>query len=120
MRREFSAATKQAAIRRSDGRCEAVGTVYGLSVGTRCENDLRNGVEFDHYPIRAADGGSNALDNCVAVCRTCHRFKTNTFDLPMVAKSKRLRRERPLPRRTFQSNRLGSFKKRLDGSVVPR
>jgi hypothetical protein len=71
-------------------RCEAVGEVYGQEAGHRCNWPLSKGVEFDHYPVRAADGGSNDLSNCVAVCITCHSFKTRTFDTPMAAKGKRV------------------------------
>lgn len=122
MGRRFSADVKRAAIRRSEGQCEAVGKVYGLQAGRRCQNQLSAGVEFDHYPIRVADGGTNSLDNCVAVCRTCHRFKTRTFDLPNLAKSKRLLR-RPNEKRQvrgFETNRLGPYKRRLSGQIVPR
>ena len=89
-RLEFGRPVRREALRRSGGMCEAVGQVYGLQAGQRCNAPLSHGVEFDHYPLRAADGGGNGLDNCAAVCPTCHRIKTSTFDTPMAAKGKRI------------------------------
>lgn len=91
MRSEFSKPTKREALRRSNGLCEAVGEVYGLEPGKRCNAPLSHGVEFDHYPIAATERDSDGLENCVACCKTCHRHKTSTFDVPMQAKSKRVR-----------------------------
>lgn len=89
-RYEFSKQTKREALRRSEGLCEAVGAVYGLGPGQRCNAPLSHGVEFDHYPAPATDKGSDTLENCVAACRTCHRTKTSSFDVPMQAKAKRV------------------------------
>lgn len=89
-RSEFTKATKRQALERSGGRCEAVGAVYGLNPGQRCNSDFARGKEFDHYPKRAADGGDNSLENCMCVCTQCHAFKTRTFDTPMAAKGKRV------------------------------
>lgn len=89
-RLEFGKPVKREALRRSGGLCEGVGPVYGLASGQRCNAPLSHGVEFDHYPLRAADGGGNGLDNCVAACPTCHSFKTANFDTPMAAKGKRV------------------------------
>lgn len=90
-RSEFSKPTKREALKRSNGYCEATGEVYGLAPGQRCNAPLSLGVEFDHYPIAATEPDSNGIENCVAVCIKCHRFKTSTFDVPMQAKSKRVR-----------------------------
>ena len=84
MRHEFPKSVRRAALLRAQGTCEAIGKVYGLPQGTRCHAPLSKGVQFDHYPIRAADGGPGTLENCVAVCLTCHRHKTRTFDIPQV------------------------------------
>lgn len=104
-RYEFSKQTKREALRRSEGLCEAVGAVYGLEPGQRCNSPLSHGVEFDHYPAPATDKGSDTLENCVSACRTCHRFKTSSFDVPMQAKAKRVS-DKHLgirPRSSFQS-----------------
>ena len=92
-RLEFSKATRKAALVRSGGVCEAIGVVYGLEPGERCTALLSYGVDFDHYPKSALDEESNGLDNCVACCRKCHSFKTRTYDIPMQAKGRRIRRE---------------------------
>lgn len=123
-RAEFSKATKRLALQRSGGFCEAIGKVYGLEPGQRCNAKLSYGVEFDHYPIRAADGGGNDLENCVAVCLKCHRWKTIAFDVPQVAKAKRVEEKRwglrPSPRRSFPTNRNGPYRKRINGEVERR
>ena len=91
MRRvEFSREVKRAALRRSRGTCEAKGATYGFPRGVRCNANLAYGVEYDHFPIRAVDGGSAELENCAAVCVKCHRWKTSRIDVPQIAKSKRL------------------------------
>lgn len=89
-RYEFSKETKREALRRSGKLCEALGAVYGLGSGERCNAPLDSGVEFDHYPSPATDKGSDTLENCVAACKTCHGFKTRSYDIPMQAKGKRV------------------------------
>ena len=90
MRHEFTKPTKREALKRSGGFCEAIGMVYGLEPGQRCNAPLSHGVEFDHYPIPATERDSDGLENCVAVCTTCHKHKTRTFDVPIQAKTKRV------------------------------
>ena len=124
MRHEFSKPTKREALRRSGGLCEAVGAVYGLEPGQRCNAPLSHGVEFDHYPIAATERDSDGLENCVACCRTCHRFKTSTYDVPMQAKSKRIRdrhlgikhtSSRPMP-----GTRASGIKRKFNGTTELR
>lgn len=88
-RTEFSKSTKRAALERSNMRCEAVGRVYGLEDGIRCNVSLANGVEFDHVTADAI-GGDNSLENCAAVCPHCHRWKSSKNDVPKAAKVKRV------------------------------
>lgn len=109
MRYEFSKAIKRAALKRSGGLCEGHGPVYGLDAGQRCNAPLSHGVEFDHYPVPATDKGSDTLDNCVACCPVCHRFKTSHYDVPMQAKGKRIRDKHTGIRKPSQwaSQRLG-------------
>lgn len=90
MRHEFSTKTMRAARQRSGDLCEAVGVVYGLEPGQRCNAPLAKAVEFDHYPLPAGDRDSDTLDNCVACCPTCHGRKTRTYDIPVLAKGKRV------------------------------
>ncbi len=70
MRQEFSQATRKAALKRADGRCEVDGDVgCGLPFprGTRPEY---------HHKDAAYFGGSNDLDNCQVLCPRCHRIET--------------------------------------------
>ena len=90
-RSEFGKPVKREALKRSGGRCEAVGELYGLAFGTRCNAPLSHGVEFDHFPIAATEPDCTGLDNCVACCPSCHRWKTSHYDVPAQAKSKRVR-----------------------------
>lgn len=89
-RYEFPKPVMREALKRSGKLCEAVGAVYGLEPGQRRNAPLDQGVEFDHYPAPATDKGSDTLENCVACCITCHRFKTGAYDVPMQAKAKRV------------------------------
>lgn len=86
-RREFSKPTKREALRRSGLICEAIGERYGLPDGVRCQNGLGAGVQYDHA-VPDALGGDNSLENCLAVCPKCHRFKTSN-DVTQIAKSNR-------------------------------
>jgi 5-methylcytosine-specific restriction protein A len=91
MRHNFTPATKRAAKKRADGRCEASGVVYGLEPGQRCNAPLAGKrVEIDHYPIPATDEGSDVLENAVTCCVQCHAHKTASYDIPMQAKGKRV------------------------------
>lgn len=88
-RREFTKKTMRAALSRSGLRCEAIGTMYGLEQGCRCNADLGKGVEFDHI-VLDANSKDNSLENCAAVCIKCHRQKTAHHDIPMAAKTVRM------------------------------
>lgn len=90
-RHNFSPKVKRKARERSGGHCEAVGEVYGLPPGERCNAALAGKrVEIDHYPIPATDEGSDVLENAVACCTKCHGHKTANYDVPMQAKGKRV------------------------------
>ncbi len=90
-RHNFSQRVKREARARSGGFCEAVGTVYGLEPGQRCNASLAGKrVEIDHYPIPATDEGSDVLENAVTCCVKCHAHKTANYDVPMQAKNKRV------------------------------
>lgn len=92
MRAEFNRATRQAALKRSGGLCEASGTRYGLAEGLRC-NQALSGAEFDH-DVPDALAGLNDLDNCRAVCKSCHRWKTSNVDVPSIRKADRIKAKR--------------------------
>lgn len=87
-RREFTAKTRKDALRRSEQRCEATGSWYGLPDGHRCTANLALGVQYDHY-ILDANSKDNSLENCRAVCPKCHSWKTANRDTPLAAKTVR-------------------------------
>jgi len=89
-RHEFSQKVKRQALDRAQGCCEASGPVYGLPAGVRCNGDLSRGKQIDHYPAPAGDPGSDVLENAVVCCLTCHGFKTRYYDIPVLAKGKRV------------------------------
>lgn len=120
MRHDFSKPTKREALKRSGGLCEAMGTVYGLEPGQRCYAPLSHGVEFDHYPVAATERDSDGIDNCVACCRTCHSFKTRTFDIPMQAKSKRVQDAHTGVTRPASTLRSAGFAKALPQNTATR
>ncbi|GHC79632.1 HNH endonuclease signature motif containing protein [Limoniibacter endophyticus] len=84
----FTKKTMRLALERSGLKCEAVGKMYGLANGSRCNAPLSYGVEFDHI-ILDANSHDNSLDNCAAVCIKCHKHKTAKHDIPMAAKTVR-------------------------------
>ena len=87
-RREFTKATKREALKRSGGRCEAIGEWYDLRKGERCFGFLSYGVQFDHIDLDA-NSKDNSLANCAAICPRCHRYKTAKIDIPKAAKTVR-------------------------------
>lgn len=121
-RREFSIQVRRDARQRSEGRCEATGTVYGLRPGQRCNMPLDRGVEFDHATADGL-GGEATLENCVCVCKPCHAFKSARHDTPAVAKMKRQRDKhlglrkssRPMP-----GSRASKWKNKMDGTIEKR
>jgi hypothetical protein len=46
--------------------------------------------QFDHYPVRKADGGPDAPWNLRPMLRAAHRVKTSKIDMPALAKSRRI------------------------------
>ena len=88
MRAEFSKQTKRDALKRSGGLCEAVGEMYGLPAGQRCNAPLAYGVEFDHVVLEA-NSHDNSLKNCAATCVRCNRWKAAKHDTPLAAKTVR-------------------------------
>lgn len=111
-RREFPAKVKVAAYERSGGRCESC--TAPLAVG-----------KF-HYDHRVPDalGGEPTLENCDVLCNACHGAKTASQDVPAIAKAKR-REARHIgakarTRSPLTGGRDSKFKRKLDGTVVPR
>jgi hypothetical protein len=80
VREEFPAKIKEQAWEKSNGVCQ------------NCSCELR--VSYTHYDhiIPCGLGGGSILDNCQVLCRSCHMAKTASQDIPIIAKSKRIRR----------------------------
>lgn len=117
MRREFTKRTMREALNRSGGFCEGL-----LPSGERCNANLwQKPRHFDHI-IPDAIGGPNDVANCAVLCVPCHDAKTRKIDVPIIAKSKRVR-DKHLgirKRSRFPASRDSKWKKRMDGSVVLR
>lgn len=47
-------------------------------------------VEFNHYPVRRADGGTNHPSNLQPLLRAAHKERTRKVDIPEIAKRKRI------------------------------
>lgn len=111
MRHEFSQKVRVEAVMRSNGKCELCGRKM-LHTGD---------FHFDHI-IPDAIGGEPTLENCQVACKSCHKTKTTTEDVPRIAKAKRNYRKAhgiKKPSR-FAGSRNSKFKKKLDGTVVLR
>lgn len=55
------------------------------------EDQVLSLVQWDHYPIRKADGGEDKHYNIVPKTIMAHREKTSEIDVPQIAKAKRIR-----------------------------
>jgi 5-methylcytosine-specific restriction protein A len=71
---------KDAAFRRSGGRCECRRSSHGHPFGRCSATITRYGAEFHHITSQAA-GGPDTLENCEALCITCHR-QTRSYGRP--------------------------------------
>jgi 5-methylcytosine-specific restriction endonuclease McrA len=118
-RAEFSKPVKREALKRSGGLCEAVGSLYGLPEGLRCNAPLGYGVEFDHV-LLAANGGDNSLGNCAAVCKRCHGWKTANHDTPVAAKTVRQQDKLGLGIKKRSTWPKSKWRKKVSGEVVLR
>ena len=87
---DFSKDTKRQALKRAKGTCEAVGTRFGLPKGYPCNNSLSYGVRFEHSDPEA-NSHNGTLENCLCVCVSCWRHKTDSYDKPLIAKTVRQR-----------------------------
>lgn len=121
-RREFSKQTKRDALKRAMNRCEASGFLYGLPATAVCGVSLAHGVEFDHL-LASSNGGDAALENCIAVCIKCHKYKTAKFDTPRAAKALRQQDKHLGIKRTsrpFPGSRQSNWKRKMDGTTERR
>lgn len=111
-RRNFTPKIKVAAFERAEGRCEA------------CTAKLSPGnTHYDHR-IPDAIGGEPTLDNCQCLCTTCHKGKTAGEDMPRIVKTRKQHRKhigaKAPSRSPLPGGRNSKWKKKIDGTVVPR
>ncbi len=115
MRREFDNATRIAALKRAEYRCEAI------RYGQRCNILLRPGrMIFDHrIPDRM--GGEPTLDNCQVICDLCDKEKT-AEDQARIARTRRMEAQHLLgkSKAKSQSQRRRGFKgwRKFNGEIV--
>lgn len=79
----FSETTKDAAYKRSGGRCECTRKHSGISDaphhGGRCPNTFaRHGRWEAHHKTAVTSGGDDSLSNCEVLCVKCHQL-TRTY-----------------------------------------
>lgn len=122
MSRYFSKEVKRQALARAQGKCEAVGPLYGLPEGVRCNANLGVGFDFDHI-ILWANSNDSSLDNVAVCCRPCHRYKTAQHDTPKAAKTVRQRDKHSgisRDRQPMAGSKKSRWKRKMDGTVVER
>jgi len=88
----------------------------------QCTRAIRPGDLHHVDHIKAlANGGQNRESNLQILCGWCHQGKTRE-DVAVKAKNyQRRKRHRGIKKRSsFQTNRGGKFKQRIDGTVVRR
>ena len=83
---------------------------------------VRQRWELDH-PIPLANGGTDEDEALKPAHARCHLEKT-VGDIGKIAKGKRMRARhlgtKPPPQRIMPGSRRSKWKKKLDGTVVPR
>jgi hypothetical protein len=110
MRQEFSKATKAAAFERANGMCEC-----------GCQMPLVGRPEYDHNQEDFI-GGNNSLENCRCVNKKCHDRKSKK-NRPAIDKTRRIIEKAAGLRtsgRSFQTNRNGKYKMKMNGTVERR
>lgn len=123
-RRKFSTLTQRLALSRSKGICEChrVPQLPTFKVG--CGRPLGGGNTFFEHITPDAIGGSNDIDNCAALTKTCWGAKTATYDLPVIAKAKRTFDKhfgiRNPHRQRIPGGKHDALKRKLSGEVVRR
>lgn len=79
--------------------------------------------EVSHrIPLEA--GGADDETNHFPAHKKCHRDQTSKIDIPMIAKVKRIRANhigaKAPSRNPLPGSRASGFKRKMDGTVVPR
>jgi hypothetical protein len=89
LRNEFPASIKREAFKRSGGICEA--HRVPMLRTTSCRSRLTAGNVFYEHIDPVELSGGNDLSNAACLCKTHWRIKTDTYDLPTIAKCNRQR-----------------------------
>ncbi len=117
-RREFSRKTREDALRRAGGQCEAE-----IPGGERCPCALVPGRYIFDHKLPDFMGGAPTLENCQVICVDCDRAKYRT-DRTLIDKTRRIsdrhlgirtRSSRPMP-----GSRASGLKRGFDGTVTRR
>lgn len=123
-RRNFSKATKREAFERSNGVCECRLVPMLPTFGEGCGAKLSPGNTFYEHITPDGINGSPTLENCAVLVKTCWRLKTDSYDLPVIAKSNRVsdlaRGIRNASEMRGSRNHPWQEKKKFNGQVVRR
>jgi hypothetical protein len=121
-RLNFSAETQRQALARSKGICECHLIPHVFK--EFCGRPLGNANTFFEHIDPDGLRKDNSLANCAALTRTCWKFKTHSFDQPVVARAKRgFDKHNGIKdpwRRKLPGGRDDYRKKKVSGSVVIR
>lgn len=101
MRREFPKRVRLAAWGRERGRCQ------------ECHAKILGGAEY-HHGKEDTFGGEPILENCVVLCKKCHRRITGERAV-VIAKSNRVRNKF----RGIKKKRRTMPGRRFDGTPIP-
>jgi len=111
MREEFTKSVRRDAFVREGGHC----------MKCRVKLGPLSGVRYDHI-VPWEFSRDSSVGNCAPLCKTCDAQKTYKQDIPAIAKSNRLRDKHVgiKKRSSFSCSRDSKWKKKIDGTVVPR
>ena len=86
-RNNFTKDTQRQALKRANGICECHLIPHVFKVA--CGRPIGPGNTFFEHVTPDNLSKDNSLDNCCALSRTCWRYKTSFYDLPVIAKARR-------------------------------
>ena len=112
-RRRFSERDYAARLLEFDGCCAECGNKIG---------GVHGAIEWDHE-LALEMGGEDTIENLRPVHPGCHKKKT-ARDIGQIAKAKRMNKRdagiRRQSRNPLPGSKASKWKKKLDGTVVPR
>lgn len=112
-RRTWSERQRLALFLKHEGRCHL------------CGGKITPGEKWEvSHEIPLELGGADDDENCKPAHFKCHRVHTAEVDIPAIAKAKRRQARhlgaKPPSRRPLPGSKGSKWKKKLDGTVVPR